>query len=117
VFEAIVKYLVGEARVIKGAPVSFVACTLVAGFIIWFALDWKYSSLISNRDSVITNKDSQIALVTGERDNYREKLNGASPDQAKARIDALEAKVASLAGCGKRHHRRALNVDCRRVGS
>ncbi|WP_155253491.1 hypothetical protein [Bradyrhizobium japonicum] len=56
---------------------------------IWWLMDWRYGSIISNRDA-------EIALLKGQRDDYKDKLNGATPDQAKARVDALEARLAAL---------------------
>jgi hypothetical protein len=52
-------------------------------------MDWRYGGVIANRDST-------ISLVASQRDDYKPKLGGASPDQAKARIDALEKRLALL---------------------
>jgi hypothetical protein len=87
--DAIIKYVVGEMRVIAGAPTIFVIALLVLAAAVWWAMDWKYAGVISN-------KDSEIALAKSQRDDYKDKLSGATPDQAKARIDALEARLASV---------------------
>src|SRR5438105_854776 len=84
--DTIVKYLLGEFRMIAEAPVSFAVVVLAAVLIAWWALDWRYSAVISNRDS-------QITLATAQRDDYRDKLKGATPEEAKAKIDALEHAV------------------------
>jgi hypothetical protein len=88
--ESIIKYVVGEMRVIAGAPATFVIALLALAGAIWWALDWKYSGVISN-------KDSEISLIRGQRDDYKDKLSGATPDQAKARIDNLEQRLVRLA--------------------
>jgi hypothetical protein len=69
-------------------PTFFVITVLMFGSI-WWLMDWRYGG-------VIANKDSEIALFKGQRDDYKEKLSGATPEQAKARIDALESRLARL---------------------
>ena len=70
-------------------PTFVVIIVLILGAI-WWLMDWRYGSLISNRDSIITNRDSEIALLKGQRDDYRDKLGGATAEQAKAAIDAIK---------------------------
>jgi hypothetical protein len=77
-----VQYVLGEARLIAEAPLVFGAAVLFLGAIIWAALRWRYSGIIEQRNRI-------IAL-------YKARLNGATPDQAKAKIDSLEGQVTSL---------------------
>ena len=81
-FEQFVQYVLGEVRLIAEAPLVFGAAVLFLGAIIWVALRWRYSGIIEHRNRI-------IAL-------YKARLNGATPDQAKAKIDSLEGQVASL---------------------
>jgi hypothetical protein len=81
-FEQFIQYVLGELRLIADAPLVFGAAVLFLGAIIWAALRWRYSSLIEHRNRI-------IAL-------YKARLNGATPDQAKAKIDSLEGQVVSL---------------------
>jgi hypothetical protein len=81
-FEQFVRYLLSEIRLIVEAPLVFGAAVLFLGAIIWAALRWRYSSIIERRNNI-------IAL-------YKARLNGATPDQAKAKIDSLEGQVVSL---------------------
>ena len=81
-FEQFVRYILGELRLIAEAPLVFGAAVLFLGAIIWAALRWRYSGMIERGNHV-------IAL-------YKARLNGATPDQAKAKIDSLEGQVASL---------------------
>ena len=74
--------VLGEVRLISEAPFVFGAAVLLLGAIIWAALRWRYSSIIDHRDRT-------IAL-------YKARLDGASPDQAKAKMDSLEGQVVSL---------------------
>ena len=81
-FEQFVQYVPGEVRLIAEAPLVFGAAVLFLGAMIWVALSWRYSGIIEHRNRI-------IAL-------YKARLNGATPDQAKAKIDSLEGQVASL---------------------
>jgi len=81
-FEQLVQYVLGEVRVIAEAPLVFGAAVLFLGAIIWAALRWRYSSMIEHRNRI-------IAL-------YKARLEGATPDQAKAKMDSLEGQVVSL---------------------
>ena len=81
--------MLGELRVIRGAPVSFFSALLVVGGANWWAMDWRYGGIVANRDA-------ELASAKAVRDEYKEKLQGATPDQAKARIDTLEARIKRL---------------------
>ena len=72
------QYVLGEVRLISEAPFVFGAAVLLLGAIIWAALRWRYSSIIDHRDRT-------IAL-------YKARLDGATPDQAKAKMDSLEGR-------------------------
>jgi hypothetical protein len=87
--DTFVKYILGELRMIADAPVSYVVAVVATALLIWWAMEWRYSGVISNRDS-------EINVIKTQRDAYREKLSGASPDQAAQRIDSLTREVANL---------------------
>src|ERR1700726_4068447 len=71
-------------------PTFFVIVGLIVG-VVWWIMDWRYGG-------IITNKDSEIVLAKSQRDDYRDKMGGATPDQAKARVDALEHTVRMTIG-------------------
>jgi hypothetical protein len=81
-FEQFVRYISSEIHLIAEAPLVFGAAVLFLGAIIWAALRWRYSGIIEHRNQI-------IAL-------YKVRLNGATPDQAKAKMDSLEGQVVSL---------------------
>lgn len=81
-FEQFIQYVLGEIRLIADVPLVFGAAVLFLGAIIWAGLSWRYSAIIEHRNHI-------IAL-------YKSRLNGATPDQAKAKIDSLEGQVVSL---------------------
>ena len=81
-FEQLVQNILDQARLVAQAPLAFAAGVLLLGAIIWSALRWRYAKMIEHRNGI-------IAL-------YKARLNGASPDQAKARMDSLEGQVVTL---------------------
>jgi hypothetical protein len=93
-FEQFVQYVLGEVRLIAEAPLVFGAAVLFLGAIIGAALKWRYSGIIKYRNRI-------IAL-------YKARLNGATPDRAKAKIDSLEGQVVSLKTANGRNLRRLL---------
>lgn len=88
--------LTDEWAVIRHAPISFVIAVLVLGTGLWFVLSWSYDSRLAGKDAQIASSDGQIALLTRQRDDYRDKLGGASPDQAAQKIAALEKTIEEL---------------------
>jgi len=82
----LLEYLVKEGGVVLNAPFTFALLAVLMCAVAYLAATWLYKGIISN-------KDSEISLLRAQRDDYREKLGGATPDQAKARIDALEARL------------------------
>jgi hypothetical protein len=78
--------LLDQWQVIADAPAIFAMAVLVVAALIWIAMRWAYGARIQH-------KDAQIALQQAQIDDYRRKLDGASPDEARARIAALE-KIA-----------------------
>jgi hypothetical protein len=94
--EQIIKYVLANVRVIFDAPVAFFIVILVCIGAIWWIMEWRYGDRISTKDSEISLRNGEISLLTRQRDDYKDKLGGASPDQAKARVDNLEARLARL---------------------
>ena len=75
---------------ISQAPISFllVASTIFA--LCYFHIRHQFSEHIESFDSRLKLRDDQIA-------DYKEKLHGATPNEAKSRIEALEKAVADAA--------------------
>jgi hypothetical protein len=75
--------------VIKDAPLTIAAAFVVIGLGVWRVVSWADSTIISGKDATIETQKAEI-------DSYKDKLSGASPDQAKARIDDLEARLSKI---------------------
>lgn len=78
-----------ELGVIAQAPVSFGLALAVLTIIIWRALAWRHLGTLDSLEGRNKLQADQIA-------DYKSKLSGASPDEAKARLDALEIQVRAL---------------------
>jgi hypothetical protein len=93
IMERFITYVLKEARIIRRASLIFATAILViAGVLfygIWQAMDWRYSGIIANINA-------ELSSAKAVRDEYKDKLQGATPDQAKARVDDLEARVRRL---------------------
>lgn len=87
--QQIVERLWKEREVIGNAPVAFVLSLLALGAILFALFQWRYSDRLDSLEGRIKLKDDLIA-------SYKTKLDGASPDQAKERIVALEARCSEL---------------------
>ena len=68
-------------------PTFAVILVLMTG-VIWIVVNWSYSGVLGSKNAQIELQDRQLS-------DYREKLKGASPEQAKAKIDTLEEQARS----------------------
>jgi hypothetical protein len=71
-------------------PKTFFLLTALIVAAAWLLMNFSYSTILANKNSQIELQDRQIA-------EYKSKLGGATPDQAKARIDDLEKRLTQLA--------------------
>jgi hypothetical protein len=62
---------------------------LAALLIVWLSAQRHY-------DGIISQEESELKLALVQRNEYREKLNGASPDQAASEIARLRDQLAGL---------------------
>lgn len=74
---------------VKAAPTIYIAAVIIVVGVIW----WIVNHLKSNQ---IDSLQGRLALRDDEIADYKRQLAGASPDEARARIDALEQEIARL---------------------
>jgi hypothetical protein len=84
-----VEELAKEWALIIQAPWIAIGAVLGVAGLVWQVVSWSYAGRLSNAESELRLKNSQL-------DDYRDKLKGATPEEAKARIDALAADVSYL---------------------
>jgi hypothetical protein len=87
--DELTKAITGEWVVIAHAPVTFFASLLVIAFALWKIIQWQYGAQLTNAQSALTLRDAQLQ-------DYKDKLSGATPDEAKARMDALENRIDEI---------------------
>lgn len=78
-----IQTLRNEGAVISQAPWSFVICIIAASALIFLVIRALKAQQINDLESRLTLRNDEI-------EDYRRKLDGASPDEARARIDAIE---------------------------
>jgi len=88
---------VGEIRkwlnVIKRDFAPILTILIIAIPLIWWVINSLYKTQLDAKDAQLASKDDQIKLVERERDDFRNKTGTSTPDEAKAKIEALTAKV------------------------
>lgn len=89
-FESIAQNVGTQISTVAKVPIPFLLAVLFSSWIIWSVLKHSYAVRLENAASI---KD----LLERQVQEYKDKLSGASPDEAKARMDALEARLDSLA--------------------
>lgn len=82
-------HIAREWGVITQAPMTFIAATLVMAALAYGASRWRFGGTIESLQHRLALKEDQLA-------DYRDKLKGASPDEARARLDGLESRVEEL---------------------
>lgn len=87
--ESFLKYLVGEVKEIARFPVVYAAAVIVVGIGIWGAMEWGYGR-------VIANLRSDLEIARDQRDDYKNKLSGATPEQVLQKIADLEHRITEL---------------------
>ncbi len=80
------KEVLEQCAVIANAPIPFAVLVIVVAGLIWAATNWSYSSVLASKNAQIELQDRQLA-------DYKQKLGGATPEEAKAKIDALEKTI------------------------
>ncbi|MBP6690356.1 MAG: hypothetical protein KA153_10215 [Hyphomonadaceae bacterium] len=87
--EDIAKWLGGQFTVIAQAPLVYIATIAAVSFAIWRIVEWHFKTRLENSSST-------IALLNERLQDYKDKLSGATPDEARARMDALESRIEAL---------------------
>jgi hypothetical protein len=85
------------------APIPFLAAVIAVGLLIWWFVQREFATRLSNAESHKT-------LLEGQIEDYKDKLSGATPQEAKERIAELERAVAALQPA-----QRALTEDQRKI--
>jgi hypothetical protein len=71
-----------EWAVIQAAPISFFMSLVFVGAMIWWAMSWGYGR--------------ENSLLRQQVTDYKDKLSGATPTEARSKIEALETELRRL---------------------
>lgn len=85
-----------EGHVIADAPFSFATAVALAAVVIWGVVRWRFQAIVEHKNGEVALLQRQRDGYKDQRDSYKEKLGGASPDEAKARIEELERRLGPL---------------------
>lgn len=88
-FGAIADSLAKQFVTVWNAPVPFLAAVLLAGWVIWKLVQREYANRLADAGS-------RLELANDRVKEYERKLSGASPDEAGAKVAALEQRIAAL---------------------
>jgi hypothetical protein len=88
-FNQIAQSILAQLATVWRTPVSFFAALIASWFLIRWHINGQFETRISNSQSTIDLQDRQLQ-------DYKDKLDGATPDAAKARIDALEERIDQI---------------------
>jgi hypothetical protein len=83
---AITRWLGAEWAVIAHAPLTFLACLVVMGILIWKALQWQFAARLENARDALALRDVQLQAYQG----------GAGLDEVSARMDAIEDRIDAM---------------------
>lgn len=91
-----IEYLAAQGQVVIGAPIPFLVCVLITALgIYWFVgklYDARLLTVQGERDS----ERGEVSRLRARLEEFKDKLASNTPDEAKARLDALEAQVAAF---------------------
>jgi hypothetical protein len=78
-----------QAKAVASAPVVVAVTLAIFVALVWGLIHWSYRAALSS-------KDAQIAFLQRSVAEYRDSVHGASPEDARRRLDALEAELMTL---------------------
>jgi hypothetical protein len=85
---------------VKAAPASFASAVLglsvIVGLVIWLGLNFHYAGLLEGKEAVIQQQRERISALGDRIDEYKTRLQGASPSEAANKIADLEKEIAVL---------------------
>jgi hypothetical protein len=94
--QALIEYFAKEGRVIFQAPIAFAVALAIIFGLVWAAVSWSFQSRFDGQSSAISSLENRVKLKDDQIGEYKEKLSGATPEEAKKRIDALELQIKAL---------------------
>ena len=85
-FDLLVASVSKQVGTVVSAPIPFAVLLAILAFVIWRVLNHYYDERIASKNELLVLRDAQLQ-------DYKDKLRGATPDEAKARMDALASLI------------------------
>jgi len=86
-----IQEFLAQLETLKSVWQPFAIALIVLSTCVFFAINWHYKG-------VVDAKSATIEQLTAEVGEYKSKLSGASPDEAKAKIERLEQTLKLAIG-------------------
>jgi hypothetical protein len=94
--EEVVRFFANEWKVIWQAPVTFLVGWAILWGVGYFLAAWRFGKTIDNLQSENGTLRERVQLRDDRAAEYERKLDVDSPDEAKARLDALEQRLEKM---------------------
>lgn len=91
-----IEFFAKEGAVIAQAPVTFAIATILIFGLAYAAASFRFGSKIAGLEAERGILSERIQLRDDRAAEYERKLQGASPDEAKAELEELKQKLAAL---------------------
>lgn len=88
-FAAIAKSISEQVVTVWHAPVPFLAAFIASWLVMRAFIRGQFETRLSNIQSTLDLRNAQLQ-------DYKDKLSGATPEEAKARMNALEARIDEI---------------------
>jgi len=76
--------------------VLYIGATIVVGLLVWAFVNLIYKARIETLGQHLASEQGESSRLRARLSEFDQKLSGASPDETRARIDALEATLRTL---------------------
>jgi hypothetical protein len=86
-----IQEFLAQLEMLKSVWQPFAMGLFVLSTCIFFAIDWRYKGVVDAKSATV----EQLTAAVGE---YKSKLSGASPDEARAKIERLEQTLRLAIG-------------------
>jgi hypothetical protein len=81
--------ILAQVAAVRDAPIPFLVALLIVSVLIWWAISWSYSAILSGKNTQIETQDRQLS-------DYKEKFSGITLDEARAAISLIQKQKAEV---------------------
>jgi hypothetical protein len=93
--QKIADYIASEWAVIRSAPVTFVAQTIIIFIVVWLLQRWVYGTIINHKDGRIGSLEERVRMRDDQLNN---KIQNIPPEEAQKLIAKLQETIKRTIG-------------------